>query len=190
MRPGLLLALAAILLVTSMASPATAGGLTETLPQGTLLLDEAFYLSSLSQMYDGTGQRRPLIEEIERFEPGGGWQGTIVPDVFVRYGVLVSQLQYGVLDNLSVGIGVPVVLLNTVEPSLSWRPGSYQQSIGRVYSGDDFWAWAESMGQPKPGSWSGQTVKKWPVRSAGRPDGPCSLNRIASWPWGPLTWPA
>lgn len=155
MRSLSLLWPAVALAIVSAAGPADAGGLTETLPRGTLLLDEAFYLSSLSHMYDNNGNLRPLIDDIERYEPGGGWQGTIVPDVFVRYGVLVSQLQYGVLDYLTLGIGVPLVVLNTVEPSLSWRPGSYQQSIGRVYSGDDFWAWAESMGQPRPGNWSG-----------------------------------
>ena len=60
-------------------------------------------------MYDDTGRLTPLIDEIERYEPGGGWQGTIVPDVLVHYGVLVSQLQYGLLDDLSLGPGTTLV---------------------------------------------------------------------------------
>lgn len=139
----------------ALAAPASAGGLTETLPQGTFMLDEAFYLSSLSHMYDDDGELRPLIPEFVRYEPGGGWQGTIIPEAFVRYGILVNQLQYGILDYLSVGIAIPVVLLNTVRPDLQWVEGNYQPSIGRAYSEEDFWAWAASMGQPRPGDWSG-----------------------------------
>lgn len=132
-----------------------AEGMTETLPAGTFLLDEALYVSSLTHMYDDDGNLRPLIEDIERYEPGGGWQGTIIPDALVRYGVLANQLQYGVTDSLSIGVGVPIVLWNTVRPALRWVPGDYQPSIGRAYSEEDFWAWAASMGQPKPGNWSG-----------------------------------
>lgn len=134
---------------------AHAEGLTETLPQGTFLLDEGLYVSSLTHMFDDDGELRPLIEEIERYEPGGGWQGTIIPDAYVRYVVLVSQLQYGVTDSVSVGVGVPVVVDNVVRPALRWVPGDYQQTIGRSYGEDDFWSWAASMGQPRPGNWSG-----------------------------------
>jgi hypothetical protein len=137
------------------ARPAGAGGMTETLPGGGWLVDVAFYLSQLSQMYDDDSELRPLLPEIDRYEPGGGYQGTIIPDANVRYGILAIQLQYGILDNLSLGIGVPVVLFNTIEPSLSWRRGDYLQQVGRAYSGEDFWGWAESMGQPKPENWRG-----------------------------------
>ncbi len=148
------------LLVTSILAAlaparARAEGMTETLPAGTFLHDEGLYISSLTHMYDDDGNLRPLIEPIDRYEPGGGWQGTIIPDARVEYGILASQLQYGVTDSLSVGVGVPVVLWNTVRPALRWVPGDYQPTIGRPYSAEDFWAWAASMGQPKPGDWSG-----------------------------------
>ena len=139
----------------SVPRPVEAGGMTETLPRGGWLVDVAFYLSQLSHRYDDDGELRPLLPEIDRYEPGGGYQGTIVPDATVEYGVLGIQLQYGILDNLSLGIGVPVVLYNTIEPSLSWRTGDYLPQVGRAYSGEDFWGWAESMGQPKPGNWRG-----------------------------------
>jgi len=135
--------------------PAEAGGMTETLPRGGWLLDLAFFLSNLSHMYNDDGELRPLLPEIDRYEPGGGYQGTIIPNANVQYGILAIQLQYGILDYLTAGIGVPVVLYNTIEPDLSWREGDYQQYVGRSYSEDDFWGWAESMGQPKPGKWSG-----------------------------------
>ena len=36
-----------------------------------------------------------------------------------------------------------------------WTPGDYQQVLGRPYSEQDFWDWAQSMGQPRPGHWTG-----------------------------------
>ena len=152
---ALALALALLGALALRAGPARAEGMAETLPAGTFLLDEGLYLSNLTHMYDDDGHLRPLIDDIQRFEPGGGWQGTIIPDARVRYGLLVSQLQAGVTDSLSVGVGVPLVLWNTVRPSLRWVPGDYQPSIGRAYTEEDFWGWAASMGQPKPGNWSG-----------------------------------
>lgn len=141
--------------VLAVPGAAAAEGLTETLPAGTALLDEGLYLSNLSQMYDDQGRLRPLIPDIVRYEPGGGWQGTIIPDARARYTILVSQLQVGLLDDLSVALAVPVVISNTVRPALAWVPGDYQPTIGRPYSEEDFWSWAASMGQPRPGNWSG-----------------------------------
>jgi hypothetical protein len=69
--------------------------------------------------------------------------------------MVVTQVQYGILDELSVGIGIPVVLRTTVDPRFSWIAGDYQQQLGRAYSQADFWAWANSMGQPTPTAWVG-----------------------------------
>ena len=147
--------LAVLLAVLPVSTAARAEGLTDTLPAGTLLLDEALYLSTLSHMYDDAGDLRPLIPDIQRYEPGGGWQGTIIPDALVRYTILVNQLQAGLLDDLTVAVAVPVVVATKVRPALSWVPGDYQPTIGRPYSEQDFWSWAQSMGQPRPGTWSG-----------------------------------
>ncbi|MBM4395768.1 MAG: hypothetical protein FJ087_08765 [Deltaproteobacteria bacterium] len=130
-------------------------GFTETPPAGTFVLDEVFHLADLSRAYDDSGRAGPLIDPVWRYEPGGGLQGVIVPDARVRFGILVTQLTYGVTDWLSVAVAVPVVVLNTVSPDLSWRAGDFQQALGRAYSEDDFWQWAASMGQPRPGHWSG-----------------------------------
>jgi len=149
-------AIAPVIAVVAMAvslrcETAWAGGLTETLPRNTFLLDLSFYTSQLSYAYDDDGELRPLFDEIPRYEPGGGLQGTIIPDVDVGFGILVPQLQYGILDELSVGIGIPVVLYTEIEPRLSWIPGDYQWTLGRAFTEQDFWEWAESMGQPRPG---------------------------------------
>lgn len=138
------------------ASPALAG-FTETLPKRTFLLDVAFNYSMLENAWDNDGNKGPLIDRIERYEPGGGLQGVLTPDASVRFMVLLMQLQYGILDNLSVGLGIPLVARTTVTPRFSWESGDYQPTLGRAYSEDDFWEWAESMGQPKPGPWTGNS---------------------------------
>lgn len=151
-------ALATILLLAALSAfgprPASAG-FTETMPASTFMLDVSYTHSWLSESYDNGGNRTTLIKEIERYEPGGGKQGVLIPNVDVQYQILLMQLQYGILDNLSLGIGIPLVLRTRVVPDFGWEEGSYQPQLGRPYSQDDFWSWASSMGQPKPGTWEG-----------------------------------
>jgi hypothetical protein len=145
---------AAVFALLLAAVPASAG-FTETLPKGVVLIDLAYAQSNLNSGWDDHGKRGPLIEEIDRYEPGGGKQGTLIPKPHARFDVLIAQLQVGILDGLTGGIGVPIVLGTRVEPNLDWESGDYQWIMGRAYSEDDFWQWAESMGQPKPGTWEG-----------------------------------
>ncbi len=128
---------------------------TETAPRGLFLLEERLVLSKVDSQWNNEGEAGPLIDEIIRYEPGGGLQGTIIPNVEARFTILVNMLAYGVTDSVTALCAVPVVLRNRVRPDLGWREGDYSAQLGRRYSADDFWAWAESMGQPKPGNWSG-----------------------------------
>ncbi len=147
-----------VLLVMALglgSAPEAQAGLTETPPANTFLVDETFFVADLRHAYDNEGRLRPLLDPIRRYEPGGGLQGVIIPEAHVRFLVLVNQLHFGVFDWLSVGIAIPVVVRTTVDPGLGWEPGDYQAQLGRPYSEDDFWAWAASMGQPRPGRWVG-----------------------------------
>ena len=130
-------------------------GFTETLPKGAFLLEESFMQATLDDAWNNDGELGPIIEELERYEPGGSLQGIIRPEVEAQYGILVNLLQYGILDNLTVALAVPVVLYTKVKPNLQWEEGDYQWGLGRSYSEQDFWEWAESMGQPRPGNWTG-----------------------------------
>lgn len=130
-------------------------GFTETLPEGAFLIDSSISLSVLHNRYDNDGNKTTLIDSVERYEPGSGLQGTLVPEAEVNFLVLINQIQYGITDNLSAGLGIPVVLSTTVDLDLQWIPGDYQNYLGRVYSEEDFWQWAGSMGQPRPGKWIG-----------------------------------
>ena len=149
-------AIAVVVVLASLIGvrPAFAG-FTETLPKGVILI-EAFYAKSrIDSRWDGEGKSVPLIDEIERYEPGAGKQGVLVPEAVAEFDIFVAQLQVGILDSLSLGIGVPVILRSTVDPNLKWEKGDWQWNIGRSYSEEDFWEWAASMGQPKPEKWVG-----------------------------------
>jgi hypothetical protein len=151
---NLLLAVLASLAVIGTPTWARAG-FTEALPSGTFLLDINYNYSWLDSAYDNRGKKGPLLAPIERYEPGGGRQGMLIPDASVRYQIMAFQLQYGILDNLSLGIGIPLVVRTEITPRLKWIAGDYQPQLGRPYSEEDFWQWAASMGQPKPGKWAG-----------------------------------
>ncbi len=128
---------------------------TVTLPEGTFLVDESWVDAVTTTAFDNNRKPQSLLLPIERYEPGGGLQGTITAKPVVRYRFLVSQLNYGVTDALSVAIGVPLVTSTTIDPRLGWVPGDYQSSLGRSYSETDFWQWAKSMGQDKPQAFDG-----------------------------------
>ena len=91
-------------------------GFTETLPEGVGLVDLSYRYSWLDGAYDNDGNLGPLIDVLRRYEPGGGLQGVITPNVKVRYHVLVPQFQVGLLEDLTLGVAVPLVLKTTVEP--------------------------------------------------------------------------
>ena len=143
------------LLVVSVVSGPAYGGFAEGLPKGTFLLDIQYNFSWLDGAWDNDGKMGPLIPVIERYEPGGGKQGTLIPNANVHYHVMAFQLQYGIFDWLALGFGVPVVIRTDKSPDLQWVSGDFQPNLGRAYSDSDFWQWAESMGQPKPGRWVG-----------------------------------
>ncbi|MFW5879152.1 MAG: hypothetical protein ACOCVR_04955, partial [Myxococcota bacterium] len=146
---------AALILAAAMPAGPIWAGFTDTAPQGVFVVDENVMLSSIKGHWHDDGELGSLIEPVELYEPGGGVQGTLLADAEATYDVLVSMLMYGVTDSVSVFVGIPLVLKTTVDPNLSWIPGDYSPTLGRPYSEDDFWAWAGSMGQPRPGYWEG-----------------------------------
>jgi hypothetical protein len=145
-----------VLALTTLLCPAlAAAGYTETAPAQVFVVEERIVFSSVSSQWNNRGEQGPLIDEVVRYEPGGGLQGTIIPNVEASFTILVNMLAYGITDSVTAMVAVPVVLENRVEPRLGWRTGDYSTELGRTYSANDFWTWAASMGQPKPSSWHG-----------------------------------
>ncbi|MFL5319251.1 MAG: hypothetical protein ACJ790_06305 [Myxococcaceae bacterium] len=141
---------AAVLSTTALADE------TQVLPRGVFLMDVQYSHSRLDKEWNNDRQARPLIADIVRYEPGGGVQGIISAHPVVQFDWLIPQLFYGLTDTLTVGVVVPVVMKTTIDTNLSWTPGDYQSQLGRPYSQEDFWQWAESMGQPRPADrWEG-----------------------------------
>lgn len=128
---------------------------TVTLPKGVFLLDGSLAGTATDVRWDNNRRAQPLITGIDRYEPGGGLQGTITGKPHVVYNILVTQLQYGITDHVTVGLALPVVVDTTIQPNLGWKPGNYQSQLGRTYTETDFWQWAKSMGQNKPGDFRG-----------------------------------
>ena len=145
----------ACLLALFVPGQALAKGFTQTAPKNTFIIDQGYTLSWVDQTWDHRGRPAALADDIERFEPGGGKQGVLLVKPFARYQLAVTKIQYGILDNLTLALGIPVVIDTVVDPGLSWEPGDSMHQLGRPYSEEDFWAWAGSMGQTKPTRWSG-----------------------------------
>ena len=141
--------------LAGLCRPAGAAGFTETLPKSTFMLDTAAMISVVNKGWNNDGEAQPLMDDIERYEPGGGLQGVIKPEAEAAYYIWATQIRYGIIDELTAVLALPVVVANTVHPNLQWVSGDYQNQLGRPYSGDDFWQWAQSMGQPRPDDWSG-----------------------------------
>jgi hypothetical protein len=146
-----------VFLTLLLATPAWAGNSTSTLPTGTFVLDTAYFDTTTTVRFDDSRTPRPLLDGIARYEPGGGLQGTITANPYVKYQLFVPQLMYGVTDDLTVVLAMPTVVHTTIQPRLGWVPGDYQNNLGRPYTESDFWDWAKSMGQGKPGDFSGNS---------------------------------
>lgn len=143
-------------------------GFTETLPKGTFLLDMGYIISNLDSAYNNEGEKVPLIEPIDRYEPGGGMQGVLIPEAEVELQILLTQIHYGITESLTLGIAIPLVTKTYIQPNMRWEPGDYQNTLGRPYSETDFWQWADSMGQPKPDDWEGNKGVLSDIILAGR----------------------
>ncbi len=150
------LTLGYLAIMTLLIIPAGAfAGFTESLPQSTWMLDISFNMSTVESMWDDEGKKAPLAQEMIRYEPGAGKQGILKPKPKAELGILAIQIQYGIFDNLSLGLGIPIMMYSKVDPRFEWEEGDYQWNLGRPYSETDFWQWAESMGQPRPEKWEG-----------------------------------
>lgn len=147
--------LALVVALACVVTPARAAE-TTVLPRGVFMVDVAYLNTSLDKQWSGDRKPLPLIDDIPRYEPGGGLQGILRAHPFVRFQFLMLQVMYGVTDWLSAGVYVPIVLSTSISTHLTWEAGDYQNSLGRAYTMEDFWQWAESMGQPRvPDSWVG-----------------------------------
>jgi hypothetical protein len=140
---------AATLLGAVLALPAVAA---ETVmpPKNVFLIDVSYVHSEIDKQWDGSRHAQSLIDDIPRYEPGAGLQGILSASPKATYELTLVQIAYGLFDWLTLAVNVPIVLRTTVDANFRWTPGDYQSSIGRKYSLDDFWAWAASLGQPRP----------------------------------------
>ncbi len=139
----------AFALIVCVAASAQAAE-TTTVPKGMFAIDIGYLQSSINKRWDGKRIGRSLIDDIPRYEPGAGLQGTLSAQPTALYQGVLFQVGYGITDWLTFALYMPLILATTVEPHFVWEPGDFQSQLGRQYSEDDFWAWAGSLGQPRP----------------------------------------
>ncbi len=137
-------------LLLALTAPAAHAAETTMIPRGVWVLDVSYLDTSLDAQYSNEGRRESLLPSQQRYEPGGGLQGVLTARPDVRFQAAVTQLAYGLRDDLTLALIVPFILRTQVATNLGWESGDYQPQLGRAYSEEDFWAWAGSMGQGRP----------------------------------------
>ncbi|MBS1149119.1 MAG: hypothetical protein H6Q89_817 [Myxococcaceae bacterium] len=137
-------------LVLFLAAASAQAAETTTLPQGTFVVDVGYLHSTIDKRWDGKRHGLNLIEDIPRYEPGGGLQGTLSAKPNALYQGVLFQVNYGITDWLTLALYMPLIVATTVETNFAWVPGDFQSQLGRQYDEGDFWEWAGSLGQPRP----------------------------------------
>lgn len=131
-------------------------GFTETLPKGTFFIEESYIHAEVGNAWTNEGKLGPIIEVMERYEVTTGEQlGILVPNVTASHDILVSLLQYGILDNWTLVLAIPVVLQTKVDPAFGWAAGDDTKEWGPFDTIDMFWEWADKYGQPAIVKWEG-----------------------------------
>lgn len=137
------------LILAHEAAPLWAG-FADTPGKGVFVLDVALQNPRSRYRFDDGGQRRNLADDIVMYDPAGNRLGTISAPARHHDRVLLTQLIYGITEDWTVAVIVPYFMRTETELNLAWKPGAYAADLGRPYSEEDFWQFAESMGQRKP----------------------------------------
>ena len=144
------------LLCILLAPSVAIAGFTETLPKGTFFIEESYIHAGVDNAWKNDATLGMIIDPMERFEVTTGEKlGTLIPRVEASHEILVNQLQYGILDNLTMVLAIPVVMKTKVDPNFGWEPGDDTNEWGVFDTVDDFWEWAAGYGQPKIETWEG-----------------------------------
>lgn len=126
-------------------------GFADTPGKGTFVLDVSYQEPWVRQNFDGRGRTTNLNEDIVMYDPAGTPLGVISVPARHYDKVLLTQAFYGFTDAFAAGVVIPYFLESKTKLNLQWTPGAYASDLGRPYSEEDFWRFAGSMGQGKPG---------------------------------------
>ncbi len=129
-------------------------GLADTPPQGIVILETRYGNTEVDGRYDGHGVLQNLADDVNRFAPTGEFQGKITVPGVHKAQYEITTLATGITDWLAFAMVWPFFWEQKTELNLGWTPGDFIPEFNRQMTGDDFWAWAGSLGQPKPPDWS------------------------------------
>lgn len=144
-------ALLLALLFVAAAAPAAHAGLADTVPQGLMIIESSYVFSGVDSRYDKHGKEGNLEQNFERYDVTGEFQGELtVPGEF-NTEVWLNKVAFGITDRLTIAMVVPLFLRREVKLNLGWQEGDPLPSNDfEPFTREDFWAWAESLGQREP----------------------------------------
>lgn len=149
--------IAAVVFSLLAAPEQSLAGWADTLPKHGMVIETSF-LSNVVQMQFDERRQEEALEEIDMYAPTGEFLGTIVANAEALTQTVLTKIAVGVTDRLTMAIAIPLVTYQRVDLGLGWTEGDFSNDLGRPYSEDDFWAWAGSMGQPRPPNWKNADV--------------------------------
>lgn len=146
--------------VALAAGPAFAG-LADTLPQGLMIIETSYINRVTESRFGNGGEEGDLVEPIDRYDVTGEFQGQItVPGKFSA-DIWLTKVAVGITDRLTVAAVFPVFLERRVELNLGWVQGDpLPTNDFEPFDREDFWEWAESLGQSEPGDFIDDTFEK------------------------------
>ncbi|MCA9771268.1 MAG: hypothetical protein KC466_02600 [Myxococcales bacterium] len=144
--------------------PRAFAGLADTLPQGLMIVETSYVNRVTESRFSNSGKVSDLVDPIDRFDVTGEFQGQItVPGKFSA-DIWLTKVAVGITDRLTLAAVFPVFLERKVELNLGWVEGDPLASNNfEPFSRDDFWEWAESLGQPEPPDFKDDTFEKGDV---------------------------
>ena len=149
--------IAGTLLAVLAAAPAAFAGFADTPGKSTFVLDVNYQYAYTNHNFDDQGKLVNLNDDIVMYDPAGTALGTISVPAFHYDKVLLTQAFYGFTEKFAAGVVVPYFLDSKTELNLNWTAGAYAGDLGRPYTESDFWQFAGSMGQAKPGDFQAKS---------------------------------
>ena len=152
--PFIVISLLAVLWLLVSEAPQALAGWADTLPKHGMIVETSFSENIIATQFDSHGQDEPLAD-FDMYAPTGEYLGTIVAPARATTRSWVTKVALGLTDRFTMALIFPVLTGRRVQLNLDWTEGDFSNELGRPYSEDDFWQWANSMGQPTPEDWEG-----------------------------------
>ena len=142
----------AALALSTLHAPSAHAGWADTLPKHGVIIETGYSERVIATQFSGHGKDEPLAD-FDMYAPTGEYLGTIVAPARAVTTTWLVKTAVGITDRFTFAVAVPIISERLTRLNLDWTEGDFSNDLGRPYSEDDFWQWANSMGQPTPTDW-------------------------------------